>query len=112
MARTFNDHEVFDKESILDVPTRLQHARRWIEQVAQLLVVDLQEARLHVELLLPHSHRLPHVAHRLSEKAVVLVGPRLPIILSNLRLVAADRVCFSRASLSVSKDCGRVAVQG
>ena len=74
------------------------------------VVVNLQKARLHIELLLPHSHRLPHVAHGLSEETVVLVSPRLPIILSDLRLVAADRVCLSRAGLSVGKDCGRVAV--
>ena len=61
LSRALNDHQVLNKEAILNVPPWLEHSRRWIEQVTQLFIVNLEEARLDVELLLAHGHGLPHV---------------------------------------------------
>ena len=81
LASAFNHHQIFDKESVFDVPAWLQDSGGWIEQVPQLLVVNLKEACFDIELFLAHSHCLPHVAYRLREETIVLVTARCPIFL-------------------------------
>ena len=63
LGGALDHHEVLHEEAVLNVPPAVQDPRGGIQQVPQLLVVDLEEAGLHVELLLPHRHLLPHVPH-------------------------------------------------
>jgi hypothetical protein len=51
----------------------MEDARSWVQEVSKLLVVDLQERCFNVELFVSHRHLLPHVSHRLEEKAIVLI---------------------------------------
>ena len=107
-----HNHQVLYEEAIFDVPSRLQNTRRWVQQVSELLIVDLEEACLDVKLLLAHGHGLPHVADRLGEEPVVLVSVRGPALSPNLFLVARHRVRLSRACLPVGENSGRIAIQG
>jgi hypothetical protein len=43
LTRTLNNHEVFYKKSILDVPADLKTATCWVEKISQLLIVNLNK---------------------------------------------------------------------
>jgi hypothetical protein len=73
LARAFNYHKILNEEAISHVPSLMKNSTRWIEKIAQLLVVDLEEGGLHIELLGPHSHPLPHISHCSREEAVIAV---------------------------------------
>ena len=111
LSGTFDYHQVLHKESILNVPSWLEDARRWIKQISQLLIIDLEETSFDVELFLTHRHRLPHVPNRLSEQAIMLINHRRPALLTKLCLVSTDCISLSWTCLSISKNSGRVAIQ-
>ena len=103
---TFDDHEVLNEKSVFGVPSCVQNAWGWIEQVTELFVIDLQEWRFNIELLISHGHLLPHVPDRLEEEPVVLIWQ--PAVLGNRRLLSHHGIGLSRSRLPIGKNGGAV----
>lgn len=69
-------HEILDKKAILGVPACMQDPRGRIQQIAQLLVVNLQKARLDIKLFLTLRHLLKKIANREEKEAVTRITLR------------------------------------
>ena len=108
LTSALHDHEILHEESVLHIPPGVEDARRRIEEISQLLIVDFQEAGLDVELLLPHRHSLPHEPDGLQEKTVVVA--RGPAFLTDLSLVTRHGECLPRTCLAIGEYSRAVAV--
>ena len=103
-----HNHQVLHEESVLGVPPCMKYSRRWVQQISQLLIVDLQETGFDVELFVPLRHLLKEVANGEQEEAVG--GVTLGSLRGEDLLVTEHGVCLARASLAVGEDGCRIAV--
>ncbi len=106
LAGALDHHQVLHEEAILDVPAAVENARGGVQQVPQLLVVNFKETCLNIELLVAHSHTLPHVTHGAREETVVLV--RGPTLSTQLVLDTRHGEGLAGTGLTVGEDGGGI----